>query len=344
MQSYSLFSPSDSNASNRYQAVAAWSLLLATLVSGSSALAEALSASKVKTVSAVVDTRVVFSSDFEGAVVKPSPKHGKVLDILEMRDPSGKKAEVGIFYEGGNRSDRFAEVIPDPTKSGNHVLRYWLKQARIPIQPKGQYKGRIQMALADINITEIYQRYRMYLHPDLRLYRSYPKENVWFTINELSFGAQWEGHPYPFRIWLGIGKEKGAGKPLLFVVAGEEGNSDIFTRGEWKTDWYRVGKDFEIPIGEWLDMEVGYKQGNKDTGRFYVAAKRESDAAMTTIFDVRDWTYNPNAKTPVPLTDWTPLKLYTSSAVIDHIRNNGGVAQIYYDDFEILKNFIAPAP
>jgi len=33
------------------------------------------------------------------------------------------------------------------------------------------------------------------------------------------------------------------------------------------------------------------------------------------------------------VTHWNPQKLYSSDNVLHHIRDNGGVAQIYWDDF-----------
>jgi hypothetical protein len=291
--------------------------------------------------SAVPSGGVLLDVDFEDAAVRPHPKKKlkNKMDVLEIKLPSGQPVEAPIFYQGGDPSGRYARVIPDPTKSGNHVLHYWMKNAQVPGERKGRHKGRIQMAMSDVGLTEAYQRYRMYLHPDLKLYRSYPGENAWFTINELWFGARWKGHPHPLRITLGIVKEKGVGKSLRFLATGDIGEGGPRSGDKWKTIWHSMNNEFEVPVGEWMDMEVGYKQGDKKTGRFYVAIKRESDAAMTTVIDVNDWTYHPGAKAPVPMTDWNPLKLYTSSSIIDFIRNNGGVTQIYYDDLLILRNW-----
>ena len=56
-----------------------------------------------------------------------------------------------------------------------------------------------------------------------------------------------------------------------------------------------------ITIGVWMEVEIGYRQGDKHSGRFYVAVKRESDPAMIPILDVTDWTYHPDSPKPVPL-------------------------------------------
>ncbi len=33
---------------------------------------------------------------------------------------------------------------------------------------------------------------------------------------------------------------------------------------------------------------------------------------------------------------WSPMKLYTSSALVDYVRNAGGAVQIYWDDFVVF--------
>ena len=110
-------------------------------------------------------------------------------------------------------------------------------------------------------------------------------------------------------------------------------------RGRWKDIWVEAGSNFEVPIGEWLDIEVGYKAGNKETGRYYLAAKRASDQEFTTIFDVTNWTYHPESPEPVPITNINPMKLYSSERIVDFIRNKGGVAQLYWDDYEAYENW-----
>lgn len=274
---------------------------------------------------------------FEKEKIIPSATLKSNYDKLHVALSSGKEGDIPIQYEGGTADDRYARIISDPTKAGNHVLHYWLKNAAIPTGFKGGdygYKGRIQMNLSGLNHTAVFARYRMYLHPDLKFYKLYPKENYWFMISELWFRRP-DG--VDFRIHVDIGKEIGVNTPLYFLAAGnvrtggERGKNDT-----WDPLWGAMNTKFEVPIGEWIDMEIGYKQGDKDSGRFYLAAKRPSDSAPVTVFDITDWTYNPNAGTPTPLTQWNPLKLYTGIKIIKYIQDNGGVAQIYWDDFELF--------
>lgn len=273
---------------------------------------------------------------FEKEHIIPSATLRSNYDKLHATLASGEEGDIPIQYEGGTIGDRYARIISDPMKSGNHILHYWLKKATIPTGFKGgyAYKGRIQLNLSGLGYTSAFARYRMYLHPDLNFYRSYPNENVWFTVSELWF-RHIDGNN--FRIPVNIAKEKGTNKPLYFVASGDVGKSDNRGKdGRWKSIWGKVNNAFEIPVGEWIDMEIGYKQGDKNSGRFYLAAKRPSDVTPVTIFDITDWTYNPDASTPTSLTQWNPLKLYTSGKIIKYIHDQGGVAQIYWDDFEIF--------
>lgn len=286
--------------------------------------------------SAAVVGDLLIRADFENATVVPPPNGRKQVDVLKLQFPSGAPADVGVFYEGGTVSDRYAQVVADPTGRNNRVLKFWLKDASVAGQRIGRSKGRIQMALANLGFTEAYQRYRIYLHPDLEHYRAFPKQNVWFTLNELWFGATWEDHPYPFRITLGLAKEAGAGRPLYFLATADSGVRRG-GRDQWTEVWHSINRDFQVPVGEWMDVELGYRQGDSRTGRFYLAVKRQSDPALTTVMDVRDWTYNPQAREPVPLTHWNPLKLYTSGEIIDFIRKRGGVTQVYFDDLELRR-------
>ena len=128
-------------------------------------------------------------------------------------------------------------------------------------------------------------------------------------------------------------KEAGVGKPLLLSADGSQ-----FKSKKWVPLWSTGNYDFTLPTGVWIDVEMYYKQGDKNSGRFWVKMKRPEDTAMVTVIDVHNFTYDPNSPTPVPMTTWDPLKLYTSGKVIDHIRNEGGIAQIYWDDLEVWFN------
>ena len=190
-------------------------------------------------------------------------------------------------------------------------------------------KGRIQLDFVDVNKTSLFQRYRFYFHPDVALYRQFPKRSNWLNLSAMWMGRAWKGHKYPFKLSLIIFKPNGVGTALYFSAGGGRFAGGIIGRGKWKDVWYKVATNFEVPVGEWIDVEVGYKTGDRKMGRYYMGVKRKNDKAFTTIFDVADWTYHPKSQKPVPIINVNPLKLYSSSHIIDFIRNNGGVGQVY---------------
>jgi hypothetical protein len=277
--------------------------------------------------------------DFEDEEIRPLEGREKTYDKLVLQTPNGTTTSVGIMYEGGDDKDRKARIVADPEDPANRVMHFWLKNARVPDQKKGKFKGRIQVNFPNVNKTSLFMRYRLYLHPDVAFYTELPKQSTRFIVGSMWMGQVWKGHKHPFKLSLRIAKPKGVGTKLYFVAAGGTYVGGDVRRGKWKDVWAEAGYNFEVPIGEWIDIEVGYKAGDKKTGRYYLGAKRARDSSFTTVFDVTNWTYNPQSPEPVPITNIQPIKLYSSGSVIDFIRKKGGVAQVYWDDFEAYDNW-----
>ena len=62
------------------------------------------------------------------------------------------------------------------------------------------------------------------------------------------------------------------------------------------------------------------------------------DEDKVVVFDVKKVTHNSQDKNPDGVTDFNPLKLYTSKGLIDYMRSKGKTLQIYWDDFKLWKN------
>lgn len=242
---------------------------------------------------------------------------------------------MSVFYESpGDVNDRHAQLVDDPAVPGNTVLHYWLKNAVIPSGYQSHTKGRIQTGFPShlSDAVEVYGSQRMFLHEDMNLLHSYPPDgDRWWLgiiLQELWCGAAWEGHPNPSRINLSM--------------YAQGGQMRLHLRCETMPDmgvlWQRFNPQYALPVGEWVTVEIGFKMGNAETGRVVVMVTPESTGQREVVFDVTDWTYDPAADEPdgtgpVPLTHWNPQKLYSSDNIIHHIRDSGGVAQVYWDDF-----------
>ncbi len=244
--------------------------------------------------------------------------------------------DFDIQYTGGSVPDRHARLVADPTQPGNHVLRFWLRNAVFPTAYQSHTLGRIQTEVEFPSpVEELYTRQRVYLHPDIAHFLSYPPDGDtwWLSIvfHELWAGAEWLGHPNSARLSLNLAPDFDRGK--LFFIA------FLDTTSTFETFWSEVNRDFALPIGEWFTLEIAYRMGNDASGRFILRAQADSASAPTTVFDVTNWTYSPYADQPggtgpVGLTHWNPQIMYSSDNVLHHIRDSGGVAQVYWDDFE----------
>jgi len=242
---------------------------------------------------------------------------------------------MSVFYESpGDVTDRYARLEADPSDPDNTVLHYWLKNATIDSGYKSHTKGRIQTGFPGhlVDAVEVYSSQRLFLHEDMNLLHSYPwnGDRWWLSVilQSLWSGAAWEGHPNPSLISLRMYSQGGKMRLALLCQ----------TMPEQEQIWQKTNFGYTLPVGEWVTLEIGYKMGNAETGRMVVMVTPESTGVRETVFDVTDWTYDPAADEPggtgpVPLTYWNPQKLYTSDNVVDFIRDSGGVAQVYWDDF-----------
>lgn len=254
------------------------------------------------------------------------------VEDLETNSPFGS---FGFAYAPGTDSDeRYARLIDDPTAAdgSNKVLHYWLGGVGAAAD-----RGRVQATMSDNEgLTEVYYKYRMYLHPDLELMRQSFDANGWFTIAEFWNQPSWQTwSEFPFRVALNLTKEIGVGQPLKFRVSGQTtpvtGGDDS---REFVTIWQQKNS-WEVPTGVWLETELYYKQGDGNTGRFYFAVTPEGEEKRV-LFDVTNWTHSPFDSSPPArgLTDFHPFKLYTSKDAANFVKDQGGALQIYWDDIE----------
>lgn len=239
----------------------------------------------------------------------------------------------------GDINDRRAQLSPDPAPTKNNpnntVLHLWLQNATIETGFNNHTKGRIQTGFSGqlVDATEIYSKQRMFIHEDLNLIHSYPAsaDQWWRGIPFYDFwaGADWEGHPNPSNIG------------LLLIPSQNNFYLQAINRAMPELDiiWDYTNITTPIPVGQWFSIEVAYKMGDANNGRIVVAITPESTNIRTVLLNITNITYDPDADLPgatgpVSVTHWNPQKLYASDNTIHYIRDNGGTAQFYFDDFE----------
>lgn len=290
-----------------------------------------------------------FSSGFEDLSQVRADSDGEVTTRLQKTgkyDPcKGKddtKATQGvrpgkatIHFEGGTDRERRAQVTVVPDDPTNHALQFWLQKPYILGTKNFPVKGRIQMNVYGIQgIRQLKMSVRMYLHPDFNLVRSFPGSIDWLTISEWWNNASWTpGAEYPFRISVNLVKEfAGENAPLYFQVHAQTFDTD---RKRWDGEvWTQVNRAFIVPIGRWVTLDYGFIEGGAETGRFFLSATFQG-GKRTVIFDEKGYTHHPADPKPDGISEFNPMKLYTSSRIIDYVASEGGALQILWDDFQL---------
>jgi hypothetical protein len=295
-------------------------------------------------------SELVFQSNFENTRVVTVPgtnDHGVLLEKLvgsgdgvlaksnwdQDWKPVLANDSVGVQYTGGNRSQRYAEVVTDPTNPNNKVLKYWLHdgwQADSNLE-----KARIQTNIYGVRegFKEFYQSVRVYLSDDFNALKNYPDNIPWMTISEFWNNEWWSGgNQYGFRITLGIGKPAGTVDKLNFILDAEETPG---RRHVWKMDPSIT--NVAVPIGKWFTMDYYYKEGNAETGRFWLAITPDGGSRRV-VFDVHNFTHHTQDPSPAGLTEYNPMKLYTAPKYVRHVAQQGKTLQVYWDDFKLWKN------
>ena len=301
--------------------------------------------SPVKSTSAAFQGELIFQSGFENDVRvvarnadddlvgtdRTLPHHSDWVADLDNHPLIGN---FNLQYQGGDTTQRYARIIPEPGKPSNKVLHFWLDGPNVD-----NSKGRIQGNLyGNQGMKEFYQSVRVFLPEDFRTVRTFPKSIHWLTIAEFWNNVTWSQQvPYGFRITLGIGKPTKQESDLYFILDAQD--CELFADGRQKytTLWAETNQSVKVPIGQWFTMDYYYKEGDHANGRFYLSIRPEGEPEKV-IFDVRKITHNTQDPAPDGVTDFNPIKLYTSKELINYMKSQGKTLQVYWDDFKLWKD------
>ena len=252
-----------------------------------------------------------------------------------FNDLDGRSDVVGFFptYVCDDTGNREASIINDPTgrinpKTGqiNKVWYWWLKDTvYCGAESRVSTLTYFEPALKH---TEGFQRVRMYFHPDFQILKQYPTDVAgWAQFEEFWIRQLGTGYVDPFRITFHLGVDKGTNQFYWNVESNQCCNG--YPSIEF---WNYKNKTVPVPFGEWFTAETYYKAGNNNTGRLVFSIQREGQAKQT-VFDITNWTYHPNH--PLEgLYSWASMKLYYAPSFVDFVTNNGGLLQMYWDDWE----------
>ena len=238
---------------------------------------------------------------------------------------------LSINFTGGEAHQRFAKIVPEPGNPSNHVMHFQLNEG-------WSHLSRAQFDLYGIKsgLKEWYQTIRIFLPDDLRTAGKFPQAINWLSILEIWNNVTWvQSVPYGFRVTLGIGKPTAAESDLYFILDAED--CELFENGRQRYTkvWVERNHEIKVPIGEWFTMHYYFKEGNAQTGRFIVKIETENEGERT-VYNVTNFTHNTKDPSPDGVTEFNPLKWYTSVNLANFMKEQGKALPIYWDDFKLF--------
>ena len=291
------------------------------------------------------NSELIFQSGFEDNV-RILPRNGdddivgtdrSLADHNDWVNDLDNHPAVGNFniqYQGGDTTQRFARIVPEPGNPGNKILHFWLDGPNVD-----NSKGRIQGNLyGNKGMKGFSQSVRMFLPDDFNTVRTFPKPIHWLTIAEFWNNVTWSQQiPYRFRITLGIGKPTEKESDLHFILDAQDCELFKDDSQKYTTIWAETNESVNVPIGRWFTMHYYYIEGDMDSGRFYMTITPEGEKEQV-VFDVHKITHNTKDPAPDGVTDFNPIKLYTSKDLIAFMKSKGKTLQIYWDDLKLWQD------
>ena len=269
----------------------------------------------------------VFSSGFEPTVsiIDVNENFADIIgsdgfDWESDLEDNGSFGNFRIFYEGGDESQRSANIIE---YDGGHVLEFRLSEANV----NDGEKGRVSVSLTNnVNLTNFAYSVDVNLTDAFELISPADSRLTWMTIAEFwNDKAQTE---HAFRITLAIHKEDAApNTPLSWALHGQTQNTTSLL---WDDVWTEIS-DVPVPIHTWFNLQVGVIEGDAEHGQVFVKM------GANVLFDVQNWTHHPEDATPGGFDNLNMMKLYTSGDVLSQLPEERAFV-ILWDNFFLSTN------
>lgn len=299
-----------------------------------------------------VSTAQRLAMDFENGVVVEDDATGQRAALrlggkpwppAAPPSPGLRLAMPEIQYEGGTAAQRSARVVADPVHPGNRVMEFRIDEPNVRAASGDGRKSRIQMNLyGNEGAHEVHVSVRLYVYPEMDALRRFPRPFRWFTISEWWNNAAWTGEAHPFRISVNLQKTVAdPGAPLRLAVeaqAMQPGRTDFTGAGLWQV----VDGQGAVPVGQWMKLDYYYREGDAASGRFAMAVTPDGGVRRV-VFDERRPTLHPASVRPDGLRHLNPIKLYTSAALAEHLKGQGGALRLAWDDL-VVEACRPPAP
>lgn len=239
-----------------------------------------------------------------------------------------------IQYQGGDTTQRYARLSPDPENVDNQTLQFWLHDENLNAgnDDYRDMRGRIQANFYEnFNLDTYYQSVRVRFGADFAALMDHAGTFDWLTIFEAWNGANWVAdEAFPYHVAVNLTKPVGAAGSRLHFKA--HGRSYVQGVG-FNEIWSDSNEDFAVPLEQWMTLELYMREGDDQTGRFYMTVTPEDGEKMV-LFDIVDYTQHPDDPAPAGFDYINPVKLYTLEPVLDIVNATGGSMDVHWDDLE----------
>ena len=242
---------------------------------------------------------------------------------------------IGYFkiqFKGGDENDRLAEIVDDPLDATNKALQFRINN------PNSGNNGRIQSNLYNNNgIHKLFYSIRLFLPVDFNILKEYPDDFTFLTLMEFWNNANWTEEDYMFRVKANLVKITEDPDSLRIRVTGQIRD---LVQDEWGEDiWEFYNNDYVVPVHKWMTLRVYFVEGDDCSGRFILTITPDGETE-TIVHNVRNFTHHPEDPSPDGLSQVNPFKLYTDNEIVEYVKDNGGLLNVFWDDFEIWKDSV----
>lgn len=287
-----------------------------------------------------------FSLNFDGLYFNSDHKQLQGFDSEAAVSNATYLAEKKYINFTCSYGEAWPELVPSQDNPSNKVLYFRVDNANE--HNSKHHKVRISCNVRKVPATSFTNTVDVLIPIEWAVLQDYENGIDWLTQQEYwcsSAGTPREGYPQ-FRMTVGMLKNRGKGKKLyyylkcqdLFTTVNHDGSLDEKYVTLYEVD-HRKDEFFPIPLGEWFNVRTEVISGDKETGHFKMTVTT-ANGKQYVIFDEICPTHatgydEPDANEAL-YTSLSPLKLYTSSKILEFFQQNNKSFGVYYDNWSFI--------
>jgi hypothetical protein len=251
-----------------------------------------------------------------------------------------------IYAQTGTPAQRAPTIVADPdtSKENNKVMAFTITESHITMPGTGERKARIQYEINNTSarpsggyVKQWYSKMDQYWSPNFSVLENAKRNNLdtndigWFVMQEFwnpSSNASGVRVDPITRTNVSVYKKNGK---LHFGATGRK------PENVYPPTWSATKDSWSIPLGKWFTQEIYVKEGDENTGRFYLAVA--VDNVKTVIVDKKGITTTTGSGYfPDGMEAFTLMKVYTEGKVLDWFKEANKPLIVYFDNVKVCTN------